>query len=218
MTNPPVSTETVLSQLRWRYAAQKFDPARKIPPEQWSALEQALVLTPSSFGFEPWKFYVVDDWALREALAGASYGQAQLVEASHVVVFTTKKGVGMADVEALIERTTRAWGVTRDSVKGHEESLAKFMRRLPPGFDVDGWSTRQVYIALGNFMTAAAMLGIDTCPMEGINHRAYDAALGLAAQGYTTAVVCCAGYRAPDDKYASLPKVRRAHDDAVAHI
>jgi nitroreductase len=75
-------------------------------------------------------------------------------------------------------------------------------------FQVNEWSTRQTYIALGNFMTSAALLGVDTCPMEGIEPVNYDRLLGLAPKGLTTVVACAAGYRSVADKYAALAKVR----------
>jgi nitroreductase len=78
--------------------------------------------------------------------------------------------------------------------------------------------SRQAYIALGEFMTAAALLGVDTCPMEGLEPAGYDGILGLSGQGYGTVCACAAGYRAPDDKYASLPKVRFKPDDVLVHL
>jgi nitroreductase len=92
------------------------------------------------------------------------------------------------------------------------------MGSLTPPFDVNEWATRQVYIALGQFMACAAIMGIDTCPMEGINPAKYDETLGAAAQGYRTVVACAAGYRAADDKYAQTPKVRYRTEDVVQMI
>ena len=80
------------------------------------------------------------------------------------------------------------------------------------------WNSRQVYIALGQFMMAAALLQVDTCPMEGFSPSKVDAALGLEARGLTAAVLCPAGYRAPGDKYAALPKVRFEKSDVIEHI
>jgi nitroreductase len=80
------------------------------------------------------------------------------------------------------------------------------------------WAMRQLYIALGNFMTSAAMLGIDTCPLEGIQPPEYDKILGLEAKGFATTVAAAAGYRAADDKYATLPKVRFDAKDIVEHV
>lgn len=213
---PPVTNETLLAQLRWRYAVKKFDATRKIPAADWKTLEEALVLAPSSFGLQPWAFFVVDDPALRTQLMAASWGQRQVVDASHHVVFAIKQGLVAADVERYVARTAEVRGAPIASLDGYKQMMVGFVTK--PGFDVDGWAAKQVYIALGQFMTAAAVLGIDTCPMEGLDPAAYDRILGLGAKGYATVCACPAGYRAADDKYASAPKVRFAHGEVVRHI
>ena len=87
----PVSNETLLKQLKWRYATKKFDPSKRISDADWKTLEEVLVLTPSSFGLQPWKFFVVDTPALKEKLVAASWGQAQVRDASHTLVMTIRK-------------------------------------------------------------------------------------------------------------------------------
>ena len=87
-----------------------------------------------------------------------------------------------------------------------------------PPFDINEWAARQVYIALGQFMACAAVLGVDTCPMEGIDPAKYDEVLGIGGQGYRTVVACPAGYRAADDKYAQTPKVRFKTEDVIQVI
>ena len=95
----------LLAQLNWRYATKQYDPARKISADDWTALEEALVLSPSSLGLQPYAFLVVKDPAVRAELMLASYGQPQVVDASHLVVFTTKANLGEGDVDALVRRT-----------------------------------------------------------------------------------------------------------------
>src|SRR5687767_1490373 len=104
MTTTKVSTETVLNQLRWRYATKQFDATRRISDEDWAALEQSLVLTPSSFGLQPWRFIVVTDQATKDKLVPASWDQRQVADASHLVVFAIKKNLGPADVNRYIDR------------------------------------------------------------------------------------------------------------------
>ena len=212
----PVPKETVLAGLRRRYAVKKFDPARKIPAADWRALEEALVLAPSSFGLQPWAFFVVDDVALRRQLVAASWNQAQVVDASHLVVFAIRKGLAAADADRFIARTAAVRGVPVATLEGYRKMIVGFLER--PGFDVDGWSAKQLYLALGQYMTAAAMLDIDTCPMEGIDPAAYDRILGLERRGFATVCACPAGYRSPDDKHAQAPKVRYPLEDVVRHI
>src|SRR5947209_1504909 len=96
---PPVPPETVLGQLRWRYATKKFDPTRKVPPDLWAALEQAVVLAPSSTGLQPWRFVVVTDPEMRKRLHPAAYNQPQILDASHLVVFCGKTPPTLADAD-----------------------------------------------------------------------------------------------------------------------
>ncbi len=213
-----IETTELLGALNWRYATKKFDPARKIDPETWSALEQALVLAPSSFGLQPWKFLVVTDPAVRESLVAHSWGQRQIADASHLVVFAVKHPLDAADVHRHIERTAEVQGTPIESLAGLEKVVAGFVENPPFGLEMRSWSTRQVYIALGVFMTSAALLGIDTCPMEGLDPAAYDKVLGLEGSGYFTAVACPAGFRAADDHASSRAKVRFAANEIISRV
>lgn len=218
MTTKPVSNDTLLNQLRWRYATKQFDATRQISPADWQTLEETLVLTPSSFGLQPWRFIVVTDRATKDKLVAASWGQRQVADASHVVVFAIKKDVGPADVDHYLGRMAEVRGVSTESLNGFREVLLEFLSQPADQFDVNVWASRQAYIALGNFMTSTALLGIDTCPMEGIVPSQYDEILGLTGQGFQTVVVAAVGYRAPSDKYATLPKVRFAREEIVTHV
>jgi nitroreductase len=203
-----VTSEQILRQLHWRYATKQFDPQRKINPSDWSALEEALVLTPSSFGLQPWKFVVVTTPALREKLVPASWGQRQVADASHLVVFALKKTFSEADVTAYLQRIAEVRGLPVEELAAYRD---KMLGSLFKGRDAAAraiWSAHQIYIALGNFLTCAALLGIDTCPMEGIEPAKYDEILGLDALGLGTVVAATAGFRATTDKYAALKKVR----------
>lgn len=214
----PISPATILDAMKWRYATKQFDPSKKIDPALWTALEDTLVLSPSSFGLQPWKFIVVDDPAIRQQLVGASWGQKQIADASHLVVFAVKHPIDSTDVRRHIERTAQVQGITAETLAGFEKVVAGFVENPPFGLEVRSWSTRQVYIALGTFMTAAALLGIDTCPMEGLDPAAYDKILGLEGTGYFTAAACPAGYRAAGDHSAARAKVRYDKADIVSHL
>jgi nitroreductase len=212
----PVSNETVLQQLNWRYATKKFDPARKITAEDWTTLEQSLVLAPSSFGLQPWRFIVITDPEVKASLKGISWGQQQVVDGSHVVVFAIRQDLSADDIDRYVARTAEVRGSTIEALAGFRKMM---VGALQGGrIDLNHWAALQVYIALGQFMATAAMMSIDTCPMEGINAAQYDELLELPDQGYATSVACVAGYRAPDDKYAQLPKVRFKTEDVVVRI
>ncbi len=212
----PVSNETLIQQLKWRYATKKFDATKRISDADWKTLEDVLVLTPSSFGLQPWKFFVIDTPTLKEKLVPVSWGQAQVKDASHTLVMTIKKDIGTAHIEHYVSNTALTRNVPIESLEKFKQVMVGFAGRA--GFDVNAWAKDQVYIALGNFMTAAAMLNIDTCPMEGIDPKKYDEILGLDKLGYATVVACPAGYRSSEDKYAVAPKVRFPHNEIIGHL
>src|SRR5579859_5048141 len=118
-----IQREQLLNQLNWRYATKQFDPQRKISAQDWATLEEALVLSPSSFGLQPWKFINVTDPALREKLVPASWGQRQVADASHLVVFAVKKNLTEADVDAYLARVAQVRGVPVDSLSSFRDML-----------------------------------------------------------------------------------------------
>ena len=212
----PVSGESIHAQLKWRYATKKFDPNRKISAADWRVLEQVLVLAPSSFGMQPWKFFVVTNPKLKEQLPAVSWGQSQPKDCSHMVVLAARFPTESSDIDRLVQRTSEVRNVSPDSLAGFQKMLSGCLANGSIG--TIEWSAKQVYIALGQLMTCAAMMGIDTCPMEGINPEKYDEILGIRAHGYTTCVGCALGYRADDDKYASLAKVRYKTEEVITEL
>ena len=208
----------ILQQLNWRYATKKFDPDRKIPDDVWHTLEQSLVLAPSSFGLQPWKFFVVRNPELRGQLRQHAWDQAQVTEASHLVVLAIKTDINADDVAPYIDRVAEVRQMPKDKLEGLASMIKGYLKEPPYPLQPDAWSAKQVYLALGFFLYSAAMLGIDTCPMEGFVPSEFDQILGLPAQGYAATVLCAAGYRAEDDKYADLAKVRYETDDVVQYI
>ncbi len=218
MSSAVSTPDSVLQQLQWRYATKKFDPSKTISDDAWKALEQSMVLAPSSFGLQPWKFFVVANPEIRRELLAHSWGQAQVVDASHLVVFAIKKDLNAADVDRYLDRMAEVQQTPVENLQKFGSIVKGFMEKPPYPLDINDWSTRQVYIALGQFMTAAAVLGIDTCPMEGFVPTKYDEVLGLPAQGYKAVVVCPAGYRSDEDHSAQRPKVRFKTEDVVEYI
>ena len=211
------STQSVLNALRWRYATKQFDESRKINAEQWSAIEESLVLTPSSFGLQPWKFLIVKDQSIRRELRDESWNQPQVTDASHLVVLTTRTDLAQPDIDAWINRMAEVQNCPTENfaqlagmISGFSSSMSANERRA--------WNSRQVYIALGQLMTTAAMLGIDSCPLEGINPAAYDRILGLENSGYATVVACALGYQSASDKYAEFPKARFDRSRVIEHV
>jgi nitroreductase len=213
-----LNPDTLIAQLHWRYATKKFDATKKIAPELWAALEKSLILTPSSFGLQPWKFIVITDPAVKHQLPPLSWGQTQPTGCSHFVVFAVRKALSEKDVDRFIESIVSVRGGSAEALKGYRDIMAGFAGKAAKEGWLREWAVRQVYIALGNFMTCAALLGVDTCPMEGIEPANYDKVLGLEGTEFETAVACAAGFRAADDKYASAPKVRFPASELIQHI
>lgn len=213
-----IDIETLLESQKWRYATKQFDPSKKIDEATWQALEDVLVLSPSSFGLQPWKFLVVDDPEVRAKLIPLAWKQKQIVEASHLVVFAVRHPLTPQDVRRHTERMAELHAKPVEQLSGLENVVNGFIDKPPYELDIKAWSTRQVYLALGNFMTSAALLGVDTCPMEGLDPAGFDKVLGLEGTGYYTVAACPAGYRLEDDKYAKLPKVRFEKKDVITHI
>jgi nitroreductase len=212
------TTSSLIEALNWRYAVKKFDPAKKIDATTWSALEQSLLLAPSSFGLQPWKFIVVNDPAIRAKLVGASWGQTQIAEASHLVVFAFNKQIDTAHVEKFLARQIEVRGGDVASLDGYKKMMLGSLEGARAKGYLETWQSRQVYIALGQFMASAALLGVDTCPMEGLDPAQYDQILGLVGTSFTTLCACPAGYRAADDKYATAAKVRFPISEVITHL
>jgi nitroreductase len=216
--NTHIGTKQLLDALHWRYATKVFDATRKIPAEIWTAIEQALILSPSSYGLQPYRFLVVNDPKVRETLLPFSWGQKQVVDASHYVVFTARTRVTETEVDEYIRRVVSVRGVPADSLATLRGILIGDVVSGPRSKMAHEWAARQAYIALGNLMTSAALLGVDACPMEGFNPPEYDRALGLQDSEFKAVVACALGYRAATDKYAAAPKVRLEATNLIQRV
>jgi len=210
----PITPDTLLDALNWRYATKVFDPAKTIAPELWKILEASLVLTPSSFGLQPYRFIVVTEPALKAKLRAASNNQAQVEDCSHLVVFTARRAMTEGDVDHYINRISSVRGVPAGALAPFK---AMMVAKVVTGTarPASEWAAAQAYIALGQFMASAALLGVDACPLEGLDPLQYDAILGLEGTPFHTVVACPAGYRGEGDKYATQAKVRFPAEELV---
>lgn len=214
-TLPP---SQLVESLNWRYAVKAFDAAQKIPADVWSALVTSLTLSPSSYGLQPYRFIVVNDPAVRAQLVPHSWGQRQIVDASHLVIFAARTTMAEADVDRLISRVSQVRGVPAEALKGYRDLMVGDLVTGPRAGVAGHWAARQAYLALGDLLTSAALLGVDACPIEGFVPAEYDKLIKLEGSGYTAVVVAALGYRSADDKYAHLPKVRFETSDLVRTI
>ncbi len=213
----PVNPETILKQLEWRYAAKRFNPAKKVSGGDIATLEKIVMLAPSSFGLQPWKFVVVSDAGVRAKLRPAAWNQPQITEASHLFVFAFRKGLSEADVQKYIDRIADVRKIPAEGLNDFKNMMNGFVKSRTPEW-MDGWSARQTYIALGTLLSAAAMLGIDACPMEGFDPDKFNHILGLEKLGYSAVALCALGYRANDDASAGHTKVRFEAKDVIIRV
>lgn len=206
--------ETLIQSLMWRYATKKFDAKKRIPEAQVQELLEVLRLAPSSMGLQPYKFVRVSDPDLRDKLQGVSMNQSQITEASELIVFAAKTVYTDDDIHSFLDVSQRERGFSDDDIEKRRKSLQKYVGKFDDGQFVD-WAARQMYIALGMLLTAAAVSGIDACPMEGIKGEAYDEILGLGEENLQTFAVVTLGYRSSDDALAGKAKIRFSKDDLI---
>ncbi|NJN72158.1 MAG: NAD(P)H-dependent oxidoreductase [Limnothrix sp. RL_2_0] len=207
----------IIDDLNWRYATKTFDPEKKVSKEDLEILLEALRLTPSSFGLQPWGFVVVETQEILDQLVPVSWNQQQVAQASQTFVLCRKESVDEAYVDSYIADLCQKRGMKVEDMSGFSQVIKNFLSKYSEESLIN-WMSDQIYIALGQLITVAATMKIDACPMEGFDSDAYDKILGLKEKGLRSVVVCPVGYRASDDKYATLTKIRWELDDVVVRI
>ncbi len=210
--------EDILKQLNWRYAVKRFDASKKISAADWEVLEQSLLLAPSSYGLQPWKFFIVQNPEVRKKLREASWRQSQVEDCSHFVVFTTRTDIIEKDIERFLERISQVRSVTMESLAGFKKSIMGDVIHGPRREVIKWWTHRQAYIAMGFLMETAALMSIDTCPLEGIEPNTYDQILNLQDSGYETIAAVALGYRSAEDKSQGNKKVRFDKNDVIQFV
>lgn len=213
-----VTREEALEIFARRRATRAYDPDRRISDEDFAAILEFARLSPSSVGTEPWKFLVIQDPELREKLKPIAWGMAgALDDASHLVVLLAKKGLRYDT--PWMRRTLEGRNLTEEQMQAALERYGNFQKNDMKVLESDralfDWASKQTYIALGNMMTGAAMLGIDSCPIEGMNYEAVNELLASTGlfdpEEYGVSVAVTFGYRA----HEIAPKSRRSIEDLV---
>lgn len=207
----------ILEKLKWRYATKQFDASKKLSTEQLDTVLQATNLSASSFGLQPFDIIVVENPDIRKKLRDAAWGQAQLTDASQIVLFAAKTNLSAAHVDEFVKRAAKIRGIAEESLADYKGMMVGSVEKLTAEARTQ-WAARQAYIALGTLLTVCAVEGIDACPMEGFDPAQFDEILGLKAKGLTTVVIAAVGYRSPNDKYQHAAKVRRELKDIVTVI
>lgn len=207
-----------VERLNWRYAVKKFDD-KKLAQEQLNSVLESVRLSASAFGLQPYRLILVEDHEKRKALGEHSMGNKEkVINASNLLVFAIEAKADASTVDNTISLISEVRGIPRTELAGLEGMLSGVIGRFADAGEYQSWAKRQVYLALGNMLTVCAGLGIDACPMEGFVAAGYDEVLGLEARGLTTAVIAVLGFRANDDAYGKLKKVRRPMDEFLIRV
>ena len=213
-----MSGQRVLEGLRWRYAAKAFDPQAQVSDEDWFALTEAFRLSPSSYGVQPWKLIDVVSPGVREALAQAApLNTTKILTCSRLAVLANLRRIPAEHLESHLATLAAARGLARDQIDGFATTVAAAINAKGEAEQAN-WALSQTYIALVFMASAAAMMRIDMCPMEGIDRPAFDEILGLSGTDYTCAVGVAVGYRAADDPLQNVPRVRFDRDAVIATV
>lgn len=200
--------EVISHALNWRYAVKKFDAQKKIGAADWKILKDSLRLSPSSYGLQPWKFIVVENPQLRQKLREVSWNQSQVTDCSHYVVLTYREKVDPEFIRKNMEKIANVRGVSVESLAGFEKAIIGDIVKGPRSLTIESWAQRQVYIAMGFLLETAALLNIDSTPMEGLDASAYDKLLDIEGSGWKTVAAVALGYRHSEDPFIQNKKVR----------
>lgn len=207
----------IIEKLKWRYATKKFDNSRVLSDDQLETLKEAFNLTALSYGLQTLKMVIVADKEKREALVPHSYGQRQVADASHLLVLCIQNEISDTDVEQHFENVKKIRNTPDSVLEPFKNGLTSTINNMPTEKKAN-WATRQAYIALGNLMTVCAVEGIDGCPMEGFIPAEIDKALQLGDLGLSSVLMFPVGFRAEDDMFATMKKVRKSLSDTIIEL
>ena len=201
----------------WRYSTKKYDPSRMVSAEDFHTLKEAIRLSTSSYGLQPYKVLIIENKELREKLRAAGGGQSQITDASYLVVFANDIQLDAAKIDSYIQNVSLTREIPAENLSGY----ATFMKsKLLPLSDAEKsvWTSKQTYLALGNLMNAAAELKIDVTPMEGFEVDDFNKILGLNALGLNAALIAAIGYRHEKDAGQHHKKVRKSSEELFIHL
>ena len=207
----------IIKQLQWRYATKKFDASKTLTSAKLNTLKEAFNLTATSFGLQTLNLVIVKNKTLRESLLPYSYNQPQVVNASHLLVICIQEDIEDSDVIDYYNNIKTIRSTPESILNPYREQLQGMMQKKTVE-QRQSWSKNQAYIALGNLMTVCAIENIDACPMEGFIPEKYDDILQLNKKGLKSVLILPVGYRAEDDMFSTLKKVRKSIDQTIIEI
>ncbi|CAM4250276.1 NAD(P)H-dependent oxidoreductase [Flavobacterium terrigena] len=208
---------TFIENQNWRYATKKFNSEKKISDTDFEILKDAIQLSSSSYGLQPYKVLIIENEEIRKQLQPASWGQSQIVDASHLLVFANITNVDEEYINNFAQNVATTRNIPFENVKGYADFMIGKITTLTPE-DQAVWTAKQTYLALGNLLNAAAELKIDVTPMEGFDPNQYNEILGLTEKGLHASLVATVGYRHHEDDTQHYIKVRKPKSELFETI
>lgn len=208
-----------IKSLNWRYAVKKYDPNRKVSAEDISQLKDVVQLSVSSMGLQPYKVIILENQIVKGRLAEAFNGNNKnlVTDASHVFIFANEVNVNDAHIDNYLQNIIETRGITKEDASGFSASMKGYIASLTDE-QKNNWTAKQAYIALSTLINSAAMLRIDTTPMQGFDAAGANKILNLGERGLNAAVIATVGYRAADDANQNLKKVRKPEKELFITI
>jgi nitroreductase len=206
-----------ITHQNWRYATKKFDATKKISNEDLETLKEAIQLSTSSYGLQPYKVFIIENPELRAKIQPVAWGQSQIVEASHLLVFANITNFGETEIDNYINLMAETRGIAVESVKGYADFMKMKITTLPEE-QRNTWTSKQTYLALANLMNAAAELKIDVTPMEGFEPENVNEILGLPELGLHASLLATIGYRHEEDATQHYKKVRKPKNELFINL
>lgn len=203
---------SLIDNLNWRYATKKFDTSKKVSESDIDTIKEAISLAATSYGLQAYKVLIIEDEQLRQKLLPATWGQPQVVDASHLMIFCSYNEVTPEYIDQYVGLKSDVQGIPFENLKGYGDFMKKTIGSFPEEM-TRTWTAKQTYIAMANAMAACAELKIDSCPMEGFDAAKYNEILGLDAKGLSAALVLPIGYRSEEDQTQHGKKVRKPLTD-----
>ncbi|WP_092279376.1 MULTISPECIES: NAD(P)H-dependent oxidoreductase [unclassified Duganella] len=208
----------VINHLNWRYATKKFDPAKKLDEDKLNRILEAIRLTPTSSGLQPFEVFVVKNTELRSKIREVAWGQSQVTDASHLLVFAAWDNITPARIDSMFDYTNEVRGFINEGWEAYRKQLHGIVAARGDVANFDA-AARQAYIGLGVALVAAAAEGVDSTPMEGFDPAAVDQILGLKERNLRSVVILPLGYRQEDgDWLVNLKKVRRPVEKFITEL
>jgi len=207
----------VIEALNKRYATKKFNPDKKLSAETVDQIIEAGRLTATSYGAQLLKIVKVENTEFREKLVNCSFGQRQVADASDLLIICRERDLDLIHFEKYVENVSKTRGVALEKLDGFKNMMVNSILTKSEEEQVL-WMEKQCYIVLGNLLNTCAILGVDSCPMEGFIPEEYDRILGLDSMNLASVLVLPIGVRADDDPNFSNAKVRRSTEDFLVKI